>query len=151
MRISDWSSDVCSSDLVKFGGEEVGGIRISHLSDIDKDIAIALTATRGRKEKTRIQRLDEAGTVTGSRKRLEAAARGGMASLRSTWTSIPADHKRAIGGDQGCPDEFKTIAQAADARSTPGDDVDPDTGEAVQPMQSDTPAAPEPLGDDADE
>src|SRR3546814_11039764 len=74
-----------------------------------------------------------------------------MASLRSTWTSIPADHKRAIGGDQGCPDEFKTIAQAADARSTPGDDVDPDTGEAVQPMQSDTPAAPEPLGDDADE
>src|SRR3546814_3174543 len=66
-----------------------------------------------------------------------------MASLRSTWTSIPADHKRAIGGDQGCPDEFKTIAQAADARSTPGDDVDPDTGEAVQPMQSDTPARSE--------
>src|SRR3546814_12222088 len=133
MRISDWSSDVCSSDLwigqsmtlynrpdVKFGGEEVGGIRISHLSDIDKDIAIALTATRGRKEKTRIQRLDEAGTVTGSRKRLEAAARGGMARLRSTWTSIPADHKRPLGGDQGSPDESKTIAPAAAARTTPG-------------------------------
>src|SRR3546814_17137592 len=60
---------------VKFVGEEVGGIRISHLSDIDKDIAISLAATRGRKEKTRIQRLDEAGTVTGSRKRLEEIGR----------------------------------------------------------------------------
>src|SRR3546814_18691550 len=119
MRIRYWSSDVCSSDL---------------------------TATRGRKEKTRIQRLDEAGTVTGSRKRLEAAARGGMASLRSTWTSIPADHKRAIGGDQGCPAEFKTIAPAADARSTPGDDFDPDPRQALQPMQSATPAAPQPPG-----
>src|SRR3546814_14915789 len=96
MRISDWSSDVCSSDLpvvihyegeggrpykpcksmrkvlvfawgsdggawigqsmtlynrpdVKFGGEEVGGIRISHLSDIDKDIAIALTRSEERR------------------------------------------------------------------------------------------------------
>src|SRR3546814_19042933 len=70
---------------VKFGGEEVGGIRISHLSDIDKDIAIALPATRGRKEKTRIQRLDEAGTVTGPRQRLKAAARGGMQSLPPPW------------------------------------------------------------------
>src|SRR3546814_8397362 len=69
---------------VQFGGEEVGGIRISHLSDIDKDIAIPLTATRGRKDKTRIQRLDEAGTVTRLRKHLKAAARRGMASLRST-------------------------------------------------------------------
>src|SRR3546814_1799328 len=79
---------------VKFGGEEVGGIRISHLSDIDKDIAIALTATRGRKEKTRIQRLAEAGTVTGSRQRPDAAARGGRASRRSTWTPSAADHPR---------------------------------------------------------
>lgn len=31
---------------VKFGGGEVGGIRISHMSDIDKPVTMALTATR---------------------------------------------------------------------------------------------------------
>lgn len=104
---------------VKFGGEEVGGIRISHLSHIPKDIAVALTATRGRKEQTRIQKLDESQTVEGSRARLDAAARGGMASLVATWKSIPRAHKVALGGEQGCPDEFKQVAEAADARTAP--------------------------------
>lgn len=34
---------------VKFGGQSVGGIRISHVSHIDRDIAVALTATKGKK------------------------------------------------------------------------------------------------------
>lgn len=34
---------------VRFGGHEVGGIRISHLSHIDKDIQVSLTATKGKK------------------------------------------------------------------------------------------------------
>lgn len=102
---------------VKFGGEEVGGIRISHLSHIDRDVAISLTATRGRKEQTRIKRLDEADTVQGSRSRLEAAARGGMENLKATWASIPNDHKSAIGGASGCPAELKQLAMQADART----------------------------------
>lgn len=35
---------------VKFGGKEVGGIRISHMSDIPRQIRLALTATRGQKQ-----------------------------------------------------------------------------------------------------
>lgn len=34
---------------VKFGGMDVGGIRISHLSDIERDIKVSLTATKGKK------------------------------------------------------------------------------------------------------
>ncbi|MBB4642331.1 hypothetical protein [Rhizorhapis suberifaciens] len=34
---------------VKWGGMEVGGIRISHLSDIDREMVMALTATRGKR------------------------------------------------------------------------------------------------------
>jgi len=34
---------------VKFGGQEVGGIRISHLSHIDKRLTLALTMTRGKR------------------------------------------------------------------------------------------------------
>lgn len=43
---------------VRFGGETVGGIRISHVTDIPKDIHVALTATRGKKAKHVIQRLE---------------------------------------------------------------------------------------------
>lgn len=35
---------------VKWGGMEVGGIRISHMSDIDSKLTMALTATRGNKK-----------------------------------------------------------------------------------------------------
>lgn len=35
---------------VRFGGAEVGGIRVSHLSDIDKRIQVALTVTRGKRQ-----------------------------------------------------------------------------------------------------
>lgn len=43
---------------VKFGGVKVGGIRISHLSHIERDTALSLTATRGKKENHLIKRLD---------------------------------------------------------------------------------------------
>lgn len=42
---------------VKWGGMEVGGIRISHMSHIDKPVTIALTATRGNKRPTTVQPL----------------------------------------------------------------------------------------------
>lgn len=35
---------------VKFGGVKVGGIRISHLSDIPRQLDIALTTTRGKRQ-----------------------------------------------------------------------------------------------------
>lgn len=43
---------------VKFGGDEVGGIRISHLSDIDHVVKVSLTATRGKKTLYTVQRLE---------------------------------------------------------------------------------------------
>lgn len=43
---------------VKFGGEMVGGIRISHLSDIQGDIKVSLTTTRGKKAQTSVRKMD---------------------------------------------------------------------------------------------
>lgn len=34
---------------VKWGGLEVGGIRISHMSDIERDMVLSLTATKGKR------------------------------------------------------------------------------------------------------
>ena len=42
-------------DQVRFGGAAVGGIRISHLSHIEKSITMALTATRATKKAYTVQ------------------------------------------------------------------------------------------------
>ena len=34
---------------IKFGGQSVGGIRISHLSDIERDVQVSLAVTKGKK------------------------------------------------------------------------------------------------------
>lgn len=43
---------------VKWGGLEVGGIRISHMSHIDRPVTIALTATRGNKKPVTVKPLE---------------------------------------------------------------------------------------------
>jgi hypothetical protein len=44
---------------VKFGGMDVGGIRVSHLSHIEKPFTVALTVTRGRRAPYRVQPLPD--------------------------------------------------------------------------------------------
>lgn len=45
---------------VKWGGLEVGGIRISHLSHIDRDMVMALTETRGKRSPYLVRVLQDA-------------------------------------------------------------------------------------------
>ncbi len=110
---------------VKFGGIEVGGIRISHLSHIKADIALSLNSTRGKKEPLVVKKLDATDPVQESRVKMDAAARGGMESLKTAWAAIPADHKRAIGGAEGCPASYKAIASAADAANVKAPEPEP--------------------------
>jgi hypothetical protein len=123
---NDWigrSMTLYNRPDVKFGGEEVGGIRVSHLSHIPKDISVSLTETRGRKAKTSIKRLVDGPTPADSRARLEAAARGGTKTLVDAWKAIPVAHKVALGGEKGCPEEFKRLAAEADARTPAANDT----------------------------
>ena len=65
--IAAWSDDgrewagrsmkLYSDPEVKFGGVKVGGIRISQLSHMEKELKILLTSTRGKRDETRITRL----------------------------------------------------------------------------------------------
>lgn len=45
---------------VKWGGMEVGGIRISHLSHMDRDLTLALTATKGKRAPFIVRKLVDA-------------------------------------------------------------------------------------------
>lgn len=51
------SAELYCDPTVKFGGSEVGGIRISRLTDIDRDIQVSLTATKGKKALHTIKRM----------------------------------------------------------------------------------------------
>lgn len=56
----DWigkSMTLYCDPTVKFGGIALGGIRISHLSDIDQTLNMMLTATRGRKSQVVVKPL----------------------------------------------------------------------------------------------
>jgi hypothetical protein len=44
---------------VRFGGAEVGGIRVSHLSHLDKPLTVALTVTRGKRAPYTVQPLTD--------------------------------------------------------------------------------------------
>lgn len=67
---------------VKFGGMDVGGIRVSHLSHIDKPLSVALTVTRGKRAPYTVQPLTEAAPawVAG------VAAASTEDELRAVWT-----------------------------------------------------------------
>lgn len=49
---------------VQFGGMKVGGIRISHMSDIASDFTIALTSSKAKKKAVTVQRLNVAATAS---------------------------------------------------------------------------------------
>ena len=51
------SMKLYSDPEVKFGGVKVGGIRISQLSHMEKELKILLTSTRGKRDETRITKL----------------------------------------------------------------------------------------------
>lgn len=51
------SMTLYNDPAVKFGGADVGGIRISHMTDIERDIRVSLTATKGKKALYEVKRL----------------------------------------------------------------------------------------------
>lgn len=66
---------------VKFGGEEVGGTRISHLSHIDKPVKVPLIVTRGKSSVYTVEPLRE----SAPRPTAANAARGGTDALAKAF------------------------------------------------------------------
>lgn len=86
---------------VRFGREEVGGIRISHLSHITAPMTVMLTVTRGRRAPFTVQPLpddetpreDHGGSATVV-ERIDAATT--LDDLRALWDEATAAERQAI-------------------------------------------------------
>ena len=62
----DWMGKrltMVGDDTVKFGGVAVGGIRVSHVSGIDKAMSIMLTTTRSKRKAYVVQPLADKETT----------------------------------------------------------------------------------------
>jgi hypothetical protein len=127
---------------VKWGGVEVGGIRISHMSHVPADVKLSLAVTRGKKEPIIIKRLDASDPLVAARAELDTAARKGMDALKEAWAGLPAATRTAIGGREGCPAALKAVAVAKDAEGAQApaqadpapvsEHIDTETGEFTQ-------------------
>ena len=86
---------------IKFGRDAVGGIRVSHLSHIDKPLTVALTETRGKRAAHTVQPLVEATQPAKSAPAEPALTAADIAAcddidtLREWWQAHP-EHREQI-------------------------------------------------------
>lgn len=119
--------------VVRFGSDQVGGIRVSAMSDIPRRIEVSLSATKGKKAKHTIDVLKPPSSTMGAEEFQRACA----GALRNGWTreqvsaalggkaaDVPAERRRELAVMfQGLPprdeapvmsDEEKAAALAAE-------------------------------------
>ena len=70
---------------VKFGGQKVGGIRISHMSHLDRKVTVALTVTRGKRAPFTVLPLEtvDPGQVQAAIADIQGAE--SMPALKAAW------------------------------------------------------------------
>lgn len=107
-------------DKVQFGGMAVGGIRISHMSDINEPVTMALTATRASRKPYTVKPLGASQAppqamppsqdlIDGAR----SAATNGMAAYKAFFGGLNNAERLAL-TDAGHHETNKTVANRAD-------------------------------------
>lgn len=98
---------------VKFGGVKVGGIRISHLTHIERDMAVSLNTTKGKKGEFVIKKLAPIRSKDALIDLLRSAAMEGSQTLIRVWQKLPSEERQSLGN--ACPAEIKQAAADVDA------------------------------------
>ena len=88
---------------IKFGKDVVGGIRISHMSHIDKRVEIKLQVTRGKRETFAVDPLPQ----TADTKPLSP-----VDTLRAEWKTADPERKKAIEAEVAALDELRAASGA---------------------------------------
>jgi hypothetical protein len=105
---------------VKWAGMEVGGIRISHMSDIERPITMALTATKGSRKPYTVNVLADVSIRPPTVAEYEScASKDALAKLEerraATWKTLKADQQKPL----------KAASEAATARLNKSAEFDP--------------------------
>lgn len=82
---------------IKFGGQTVGGIRISHMSHIDKPVEVLAQVTRGKREKFVVKPLPDAPTQQPPLTPDMVACCTDVAQLKAWWKEYPGQRAEIEG------------------------------------------------------
>jgi hypothetical protein len=112
---------------VTWGAMKVGGIRISHMSDIQSDLTMALMASNKKKavatikplaQQPRQQPSDDKALQTEVNKLL-SSAQAGMAKLEAHWKALTPETRKALRAELAGLKKIAEEADAADDFNTP--------------------------------
>lgn len=81
---------------VTFGRDKVGGIKISHLSHIEKRLSLALTVTRGKRSPHVVEPLPNAAPATPEPTAEQVAASTDQNELRDMWQRSGPERREQI-------------------------------------------------------
>jgi hypothetical protein len=132
---------------VKWGGLEVGGIRISHMTDIDSRVMMALTATKGQRKPFIVDPLvlGKDNPFSGLQEKAREQAGLGVEAYRAFFTGL---NKAARDHLLPQHEALKAVATGVDAARTegkPSDAMPPADGNGKTAFGTTT--EPDPLGD----
>lgn len=88
--VGKWMTLFCEPS-VKFGGVQVGGIRISHLSGIENDRSLMLTTTRSKRSEYLVRALKPPVSVLET---LRNAAMNGSDALKAAFDALPKSQEK---------------------------------------------------------
>lgn len=103
---------------VTFGGMKVGGIRISHMSHIEREMQMALTASRAKRANYTVKPLAAPATAPVDEDLLEGAryhANLGSEAFKAWWGILDGPSKAAV---KTIMEECRRLATEADALAT---------------------------------
>ncbi len=84
---------------IRFGKDVVGGIRISHMSHIDKPVSVKLQVTRGKRETFAVDPLPDLSPID---------------ALKAEWRTATPERQKAIEAEvAGMPDPLANVATPA--------------------------------------
>ena len=109
---------------VKWGGLEVGGIRISHMSHMEREMTLMMTVSKANRQPAKIKPLQATEAPQepdDALQQAETAARNGTASFRAWWSSDAGKACRAT----ATANLDRLRAMAAEADPPPDDDAPP--------------------------
>lgn len=99
---------------VQFGGAKVGGIRISHLSDIKEPMTISLMASKKGKKPFTVQPLPAAGVSLSQQFKQQAEL--GSEAMKKFWSTCTPEQQRELAAVK---EDYKKIAEQVDAKKAP--------------------------------
>ncbi|HLS01491.1 MAG TPA: hypothetical protein VK054_05845 [Beutenbergiaceae bacterium] len=81
---------------VRFGGQQVGGIRISHLSHLDGPLTLSLTVTRGKRAAYKVDPLPDDAPAPSAPTVEQVQSTDDVNELRDMWQRATPDVQAAI-------------------------------------------------------